>query len=89
MIEAFPLESHLNELKAINDFINAAEEVIQQGHVPDMTALEKRVEVLCVTLQGVPKKHQKEFLQPLKNILERLNSCEMILRKAQKKPATK
>ena len=67
--------SILNELAAIHDFLTAAQEIIRMGHMPDISALEKRVADACMVLEKSADDVRTQCLPELKNLLAHLDEC--------------
>ena len=63
----------LHEIRTVGDFLVAAHDMISQGHMPDMTPLEKRMEVLCVTLQEAPDDVQDACIDEFSGLLAKLD----------------
>jgi hypothetical protein len=76
------------ELSSIRDYLTAAQQVLKEGHMPDMAGLEQRVAAVCVAIQNAPQSIRGGYLPVLASILEQLNDCEKDLKAWKEKPGS-
>jgi hypothetical protein len=73
--------SHLlDELTSIKAYIGAARDIVKDGFMPDMTALEKRISHLCESIQAADFDEQSQCLPALAGLLKGLDDCERDMR---------
>ena len=70
----------LDEFVAIDNYIKAVCEILQTGHMPDMTGLDGRVSSLCAALKESAPEVQQQCLSKLNDMLNKLDECERDLR---------
>lgn len=70
----------LEELASIKAYIGAAREILRDGAMPDMTALEKRIAELCLGIQAADVEEQSHCLPALASLLKCLDECERDMR---------
>ena len=63
----------LAELSSIHEFLNAAQEIVRMGHMPDIQALQGRVANVCKEIEGAEKAVQADALPELKKVLAHLD----------------
>ncbi len=75
-----PATSKTNDLmqqfKAINAYLQAVHEILQEGHMPDIADLDDRVAHLCSNVEKAPLSVQKKCLKMLDELLSKLSICE-------------
>ena len=69
-----------NEFISIKKYLDAAQDILKTGYMPDITSLEKRVAILCEALQKTDPDIQKETLPALADLLQNLDRCEKAMR---------
>jgi hypothetical protein len=72
--------SLLNELAAVKAHIDAARDFVKDGHMPDLTSLEKRIADLCAGIQAAEADEQGQCLMQLASLLKSLDECERDMR---------
>jgi hypothetical protein len=70
----------LEELAAIKAYLDAAHDVVKDGSMPDMAALERRIANLCIGIQAADVEEQSRCLPELAALLKSLDECEQGLR---------
>jgi len=82
MSENTPL-SGLNAVKAImkefdsvESYLRAVRDVMDEGHMPDISGLDDRVAKLCDIVQEVSPDIQERCATKLDELLQKLNDCE-------------
>jgi hypothetical protein len=75
-----PTSPLLEELAAIKAYLGAAREIIKDGFMPDMLALEKRIAGLCLGIQAADVAEQNRCLPELAGLLKSLDECEHDMR---------
>lgn len=75
-----PPDDLRRELDGIGNYLDAAQEVIAQGHMPDMMGLDQRVAALCAALEQAEPDIQQECLPRLGGLLDKLDACEAAIR---------
>jgi hypothetical protein len=71
-----PTHPLLAELATVKNYLSAAQDVLKSGYMPDITALEGRVQSLCEQIQKASKEIHEQCLPELIEVLEQLNRCE-------------
>ncbi|MDR3450018.1 MAG: hypothetical protein P4M15_09800 [Alphaproteobacteria bacterium] len=74
------LEKLTGEFAAIDEYLKAVREILQDGHMPDMTGLDARVSDLCAALEQAKPELQQQCLPKLDKLLKRLDVCETEIR---------
>jgi len=74
------IQSLLNEFNAIDAYLKAVREILQEGHMPDMAGLDKRVAALCSTLETADTDVQQQCVPKLSDLIKRLDVCETEIR---------
>ena len=70
----------LDELAATKAYIVAARDIVKDGFMPDMSALEKRISDICVGIQAAEVGEQSRCLPELASLLKCLDDCERDMR---------
>lgn len=82
---ALPL---MDELLSIKNYLIAAQEILQSGHMPDITSLEPRVANLCQNIEALPKEDRTPYLAEMTLTLGKLNELEADMKVWNAKKAT-
>jgi hypothetical protein len=69
-------QAMLREFAAIADYIKAVREILQDGHMPDMLGLDRRVSALCEAIEQCDADIQQQCLPKLNELLQKLDICE-------------
>jgi ABC-type Zn uptake system ZnuABC Zn-binding protein ZnuA len=69
-----------DELTAISQYLEAAQEVIRSGFMPDITTLERRVTIVCEALQQTKPAARSDYVARLSAILQQINTLEAAMR---------
>ena len=72
--------SLLHEFDALLKYLTAAREVVQSGHMPDLTGMDGRVTELCDRLTQADPDIQQACLAKLTIIVQNLDACEKEMR---------
>ncbi len=70
----------MEELTTAQNYLVAAQGILDSGSMPDITPLEDRVARLCERVQKAPQDIHDQCLKQLVLLLEQLNSCEKKMR---------
>ena len=73
-------QSLLHEFDSLIKYITAAREIVQSGHMPDLTGMDKRIAEICATLTETDPETQQACLPKLTDILQNLDLCENEMR---------
>jgi hypothetical protein len=71
----------IEEIAAIEKFLDAATQIITTGQMPDITSLEGRVATLCKDIQTGPTSVHEICLPKLVKLMEQLNETEKQMRR--------
>ncbi len=80
MTKPVPAAFFRQEFAAITTYLEAAQDILKSGVMPDITALEKRVAAVCEQVKKAPKDVHEECLPELVGLLEKLNEYERNMR---------
>jgi hypothetical protein len=70
------IKAILEELATVQNYLTAAQGVLDSGYMPDITALEGRVASLCERIQKSSPEIHDQCLKQLVLVLDQLNACE-------------
>jgi hypothetical protein len=70
----------LEELAAIKAYLGAARDIVKDGFMPDLAAIEKGIADLCIGIQAADVEEQSRCLPQLAGLLKSLDECEHDIR---------
>ena len=69
-------DSPMQEFDAVATYLQAVSEILREGHMPDINALEDKISHLCSIVQNADSGIQEEYIAKLNELLIKLNACE-------------
>ena len=66
----------MEQFESIDAYLQAAFEILHEGHMPDIADLDDRVAHLCSSVGNAPTEIQEVCLRKLDDLLIKLNDCE-------------
>ena len=70
----------LAEFTSIDAYLQAANEILETGHMPDLAGLDGRLAHLCALANQVDPAIRQECLNALARVLKKLDACEEAMR---------
>jgi hypothetical protein len=64
------------EFESIDAYLKAVQEILDQGHMPDIGDLDDRIARLCSQIESAPADLHDVCLAKLDTLLKRLGDCE-------------
>jgi hypothetical protein len=64
------------KFESIDAYLQAANEILHEGHMPDIADLDNRIAELCSDVEKAPSEIQGVCLRRLDDLLLKLNDCE-------------
>ena len=68
------------ELTALDQYLHAAGGILRDGHMPDLTGLDRRIAALCQSVLALPEIVRKTYLARLQALVRQLDHCNAGLR---------
>ncbi len=79
-----PLLSPSQEFEAIDAYLAAVNDILREGHIPDMVNLKDKIAQFCSNARQAAPEDRKDYLAKLDTLLTKLNACEEQIRSHQK-----
>ena len=66
----------IQQFESIDAYLQAVNEVLREGHMPNIADLDDRVALLCSHIKKAPLEVQEVCLTKLGELLKKLDKCE-------------
>lgn len=70
----------LNENRSIDSYLKAAQELVEAGHMPEISTLQQRVKDLCTAIEAAPRDTQQACLAEFKNLVSAFDATTTSLK---------
>jgi len=70
------VQALMEQFDAIEAYLQAVREVLEEGHMPDIADLHNRISRLCLDAARSPPDFRKTCLERLDSLLKKLDTCE-------------
>ncbi len=64
------------QFESIDAYLQAAHEILHEGHMPDIADLDDKIALLCSNVEKAPLEIQGACLARLDELLKKLNNCQ-------------